>query len=33
MEGMWATTHPDEGWAGLAIISDDDGSIYSEMEW
>ena len=33
MEGMWATTHPDEGWAGLAIISEDDGSIYSEMEW
>jgi hypothetical protein len=32
MERIWISTHPDEGYAGVAIL-DNTGNIYSEMEW
>jgi len=33
MEGIHMGTAPCDNWAGVAVINDDDGSIYSEMEW
>ena len=33
MEGIWMGTAPQENWAGVAVISDDNGDIYAEMEW
>jgi hypothetical protein len=33
MEGIWQGTAPRETWAGLAVVSQRDGTIESELEW
>jgi len=33
MEYYYHNIHPGDTWAGLAVIEESTGDIYSEMEW